>query len=38
MEIKGSVADGMQRGSAARPISVCRLFVLQHVSLDTWLF
>jgi len=38
VEIEGSLADGMQRGSAAHHTAVCRLFVPQHVSLDTGLF
>jgi len=38
MEIKGLVADGMQRGSAARLTAVCHHCVPYHVSFDTGLF
>ena len=38
MEIKGSVADGMQRGSDVRFTAVCDLCVPHPVSFDTGLF
>ena len=38
MEIMGSVADGMQQGSAARLTTVCHLCVPHPVSFDTGLF
>jgi len=38
VEMKGSLADGMQQGSPAHLTDVCHLCVSYHVSFDTGLF